>query len=90
MKCRICEEEMRPPSPESHRLEYSPVDNKICLGCWIGVLDFEKFLVRSTPDRVFWTLQCEAALKDAMERLKRGEYSPYRRSGQALTKPSTD
>lgn len=61
MKCRVCEQEMRD-TRESHHLEYSPIDRAICLGCWIGWLELEKFLIRATG-ATFWSLSVEDAMR---------------------------
>jgi hypothetical protein len=66
MKCRVCEQEIRNPSPQSHHLERSPIDSNICLGCWIGWLEMEKFLLRATG-RTFWILKVEEAMKKFLE-----------------------
>ncbi len=45
--CRICERETRPRTPEFHVLEVSPIDPELCTGCWIGLVQFELFLMRA-------------------------------------------
>lgn len=45
--CNVCKQELRDPTPESHHLERSPLDGDLCLGCWIGWIEFEKFLLRA-------------------------------------------
>lgn len=62
MKCRVCEQRLRKPTPKCHHLERSPIDHRICLGCWLGWLDLEKFVFRATG-RTIWTLQVEDAMK---------------------------
>lgn len=60
--CTICDQILRDPTSESHHLERSPIEPKLCLGCWIGWMEMEKFLLRATG-RTFWSLQVQDAMR---------------------------
>ena len=62
MTCRICDQKLRPPTKAAHHLERSPIEADVCLGCWIGWLEMEKFILRATG-RVFWSLQVQETMK---------------------------
>lgn len=66
MNCRICEQKLRKPTPKSHHLERSPIERDICLGCWIGWLEMEKFIFRATG-RTYFTLCVQEAMKKLIE-----------------------
>ena len=68
MTCRVCDQKIRKPTPKSHHLERSPIDPDLCLGCWIGCLEVEKFLLRATG-RTFWTLKVEDAMRNLLQSL---------------------
>ncbi len=65
MTCRVCRQELRERTTAMHHLEHSPIDPDVCLGCWIGCLEIEKFLLRATG-RTFWTLKVEDAMKQIL------------------------
>lgn len=68
--CRVCEQTITTPTRKSHCRERSPVDGGLCLGCWMGAVEMEKWLLRATG-RSFWTLKVQkamAALLAAMEK----------------------
>ena len=72
MKCFICAQRLRPQTPNSHHLEYSPIDRSLCLGCWYGTVEMKLFLLRATG-RDYWDLSLRAALKDLVNRARAGE-----------------
>lgn len=39
------------------------MDSSLCLGCWIGWLEMEKFLIRATGG-TFWSLGVYDAMKE--------------------------
>lgn len=58
-KCRVCEQALLYDESEEmrdHHLRPSPIDSALCLGCWVGWLEVENFIIRSTG-RTFWTRQ---------------------------------
>lgn len=67
--CRICGQERREPSELSHHLERAPVNPDLCLGCWIGWLEFEKFMMRATGRTIF-SLQVENSMLEFLVKLK--------------------
>ena len=86
MNCRVCDQTIRKPTPKSHHLERSPVDPDICLGCWIGWLEMEKFILRATG-RTFWTLQIEAAMKQFLELVNAESSIPSARPRRKIVAP---
>src|ERR1700736_3625659 len=64
--CNVCDQELREPTPEAHHLERSPIDPELCLGCWIGFLEIEKFLMRAT-DRMMWGLHIQTVMRKILE-----------------------
>lgn len=72
-KCIICEQETVLFSEEenAHTMR-SPIDPEICVGCWVGWIEMEKFLIRATG-RVFWTLSVQEAMKTFLEIMKKGK-----------------
>jgi hypothetical protein len=68
MTCRVCSQELRERTKATHHLERSPVEPDICLGCWIGCIEIEKFLLRATG-RTFWTLKVEAVMVQILRSL---------------------
>jgi hypothetical protein len=60
--CRVCEQALMEPTEEGFHLERSPIDPDICLGCWVGWIEVEKFLLRATG-RTFWSLNVQEAMK---------------------------
>lgn len=68
-KCRVCGQKLRQRTHEGHHLEYSPVDHGLCVGCWIGWIDMEKFLIRATGG-TYWSLQVEDAMKLFIEMVR--------------------
>ena len=65
MKCRICDQEMTEGGTD-HHLERSPVERSLCLGCWIGWIEVEKFLFRATG-RMYWSLNVYEAMRKLIE-----------------------
>lgn len=70
MTCRVCEQELREPTPAGHHLERSPIESDLCLGCWFGWLDMEKFLIRATGG-IWWDLTVEEAMKKFLQLAKK-------------------
>ena len=69
MKCRICGQKMRN-SQEAHHLEHCPIDRSICLGCWIGWLELEKFAFRATG-RTFFSLTVQEGMRLFLDCIRR-------------------
>lgn len=51
MTCRICNQQSRQPTEATHHLERSPIEVDVCLGCWIGWLEMQKFIQRTPGTR---------------------------------------
>jgi hypothetical protein len=66
MRCRICDQELREPSPDQHCAEKAPMYGDICLGCWTASVELELFLVRARPDRCVMGAWAEGVLREVL------------------------
>jgi hypothetical protein len=72
MTCAVCEREMLTPEQAvaeglDHHLQRSPVDPALCLGCWIGFVEVEKFLFRANLQRVLWGQQVYSIMRQLLQ-----------------------
>ncbi len=68
MNCRLCGQELAETrTDDGHHLEPSPLDRGQCLGCFMGVLEFQLWFLRATG-RSMWTLKAEEKLRGILER----------------------
>lgn len=71
MKCEVCEQELLTPEQAvaeglDHHLQRSPIDPALCLGCWIGFVEVEKFLFRANLHRTLWSQQIHAIMRQLL------------------------
>ncbi len=66
MKCRVCEQELRPWSEDQHCAERMPGMGDICVGCFVATVELEKFLLRAR-DRTVMGAWAEGALRAVLE-----------------------
>lgn len=70
MICAICDREILSECGEEDWRGVAPIDQTICMGCWVSFIQVEKFIIRSGRKQP-WALKVYELMRELLAKLSK-------------------